>query len=41
MFALAMGDLSAFRFGDIALKSSNRPIKAEVMALIYLATHGC
>jgi len=29
MFALAMGDLSAFRFGDIALKSSNRPIRAK------------
>jgi len=29
MFALAMGDLSAFRFGDVTLKSSNKPIKSE------------
>jgi hypothetical protein len=34
MFALAMGDLSAFRFGDVTLKSSNKPIKAEVFGSI-------
>lgn len=32
-FALAMDDLSAFRFGDVALTSSNRPIEIEVLVL--------
>lgn len=30
MFALTLGDLSAFRFDDVTLRSSNNPIKAEV-----------
>jgi len=40
MFALTMDDLSAFCFGDIALRSSNSPIKAEVLVLYCLAARG-
>jgi len=34
-FALAMDDLSAFHFGDFALKTSNNAINVEVLALQY------
>jgi hypothetical protein len=40
MFALTVDDLSAFRFGDFALRSSNS-IKAEVLVLHCLAARGC
>ena len=40
-FALTLDNLSAFCFGDIALRSSNSPIKAEVLVLHRLAARGC
>ncbi|KAI0002406.1 hypothetical protein BJV74DRAFT_815652 [Russula compacta] len=39
MFALAVDDLSAFRFGDVALQSSNRPIKVEGVVANSLRIH--
>ena len=36
-FALDMGDISAFRFGDISLKSTNSHIKVGVIILLIYA----
>lgn len=36
-FALDMGDISAFRFGDISLKSTNNHIKVGVTILLIYA----
>jgi hypothetical protein len=36
-FALDMGDISAFRFGDVSLKSTNNHIKVRVIILLVFA----
>ncbi|KAI0256051.1 hypothetical protein BJV78DRAFT_1118294 [Lactifluus subvellereus] len=39
MFALAMGDLSAFHFGDLILKSTHSPIQVEGVIANTLKVH--
>jgi hypothetical protein len=36
LFALAMGDLSAFHFGDFILKSTHSSIEVEVLVLKFM-----